>query len=127
VLIYLGQVPKGSTGTLIAMLILNGFFVNMIWGVIYAYPQLRYPKEVVGSAVGLTNGIGQLGAFLSPLAAGYLVEKTAQGIFYDKVFFMFAACAACGALVTMMLKEDPLNIEDLVGKGRDAGDQKVSG
>ena len=31
ILIYIGQVPKGSTGTLIAMLILNGFFVNMIW------------------------------------------------------------------------------------------------
>lgn len=127
VLIFLGQVPKGSTGTLIAMLILNGFFVNMIWGVIYAYPQVRYPKEVVGSAVGLTNGIGQMGAFLSPLVAGYLVEKTAQGIFYDKVFFMFAACAALGAVVTMLLKEEPLNIEDLVGKDKAAGDQKVSG
>ncbi|MDR7868224.1 MAG: MFS transporter [Sporomusaceae bacterium] len=128
VLMYLGQVPKGSTGTLIAMLILNGFFVNMIWGVIYAYPQLRYPKEVVGSAVGLTNGIGQLGAFLSPLAAGYLVEKTAQGIFYDKVFYMFAACAAMGALVTFLLKEDPLNIEDLVdAKDNTAEGPKVSG
>jgi sugar phosphate permease len=126
VLIYLGQVPKGNTGTLITMLILNGFFVNLIWGVIYAYPQVRYPKEVVGSAVGLTNGIGQLGAFISPLVAGYLVEKTAQGIFYDKVFIMFAICSAIGALVTLMLKEEPLNIEDLV-KDKPAQPSNLSG
>ncbi|EAX47029.1 major facilitator superfamily MFS_1 [Thermosinus carboxydivorans Nor1] len=114
VLMYLGQVPKGNINLLIVMLILNGFFVNLIWGVIYAYPQVRYPKEVLGSAIGLANGIGQLGAFLSPLLAGYLVEKTAQGIFYDKVFFMFAACSALGALVTCLLKEETLSIETLV-------------
>lgn len=111
ILMYMGQVPKGSTGTLILMLILSGFFVNMIWGVIYAYPQVRYPKEVVGSAVGLTNGIGQLGAFLSPLLAGYLVEKTATGISYDKVFLMFAACSALAAIATYFLKEEPFVIK----------------
>ena len=111
ILMYLGQVPKGETTTLIIMLILNGFFVNMVWGVIYAYPQLRYPKEVVGSAVGLANGIGQLGAFLSPLLAGYLVQKTATGISYDKVFLMFAGCAACAAVVTCLLKEDTFVIK----------------
>ena len=111
ILMYLGQVPKGSTNTLIMMLILNGFFVNMVWGVIYAYPQMRYPKEVIGSAVGLANGIGQLGAFLSPLLAGYLVEKTATGISYDKVFLMFAGCAALAAVVTYFLKEDTFVIK----------------
>lgn len=117
ILIYMGQVPKGSTNMLILMLILNGFFVNMVWGVIYAFPQMRYPKEVVGSAVGLSNGIGQLGAFISPLLAGYLVQRTATGAFsYDKVFLMFAAFAAVAAVVTIFLKEEPYVIKDDVNK-----------
>ncbi|MDR3565495.1 MAG: MFS transporter [Negativicutes bacterium] len=106
ILMYMGQIPKGNTALLVGMLILNGFFVNLVWGVIYAYPQIRYPKEVVGSAVGLTNGIGQMGAFLSPLIAGYLVEKTPAGISYDKVFLMFATCSALAAVATFFLKEE---------------------
>jgi MFS family permease len=98
---------------LIVMLILNGFFVNMIWGVIYAYPQIRYPKHIVGTAVGVSNGIGQLGAFLSPLIAGYLVYKNDAGqIFYDYVFFMFAGCCAIGALAVCFLNEKTYKQED---------------
>jgi len=116
ILMYIGQVPKGSTGTLIAMLILNGFFVNMIWGVIYGYPQLRYPKEALGSALGVANGIGQLGGFLSPLVAGYLVVKTADGADYGNVFFMFAGCCVAGAIVSFLLDEKTLDFATLVGK-----------
>jgi sugar phosphate permease len=112
ILFYIGQVPKGNTTMLMIMLALSGFFVNMIWGVIYAYPQIRYPKEVVGSAVGISNGIGQLGAFTSPLLAGYLVQKTAAGISYDKVFLMFAACSFLAAIVTFFMKEDPFVIKE---------------
>lgn len=105
ILLYIGQVPKGSTTTLIVMLILNGFFVNMIWGVIYAFPQIRYPKSMVGSAVGL-SGLSQLGAFVSPLAAGYLVQTTASGIVYTRVFVMFAAFFAVAATCVCFLKEE---------------------
>ncbi|MDQ2082959.1 MFS transporter [Xanthobacteraceae bacterium Astr-EGSB] len=130
ILLYIGQVEKGSTGTLILMLALNGFFVNMIWGTIYGYPQLRYPKEALGSALGFANGIGQLGAFLSPLLAGYLVQKTADGSYYGNVFFMFAACCACGAVVSLLLNEKPLDVSSLAPKSKSgpvavpAADQK---
>jgi MFS family permease len=87
------------------MLMLTGFFTNLVWGVVNAYPQVRYPKEVVGKVVGLTICIGQMGAFISPLVAGYLVETTPTGVSYNKVFLMFAICSALGALVTCLLKE----------------------
>ena len=119
ILFYLGQVPKGDTGTLIIMLILNGFFLNMIWGVIYAYPQMRYPKEALGSALGFASTIGQMGAFLSPLAAGYLVQKTATGANYGNVFYMFAGCCVLGAIVTLLLNEKTIDIEELTGKKAD--------
>lgn len=106
VLYYIGQVGKGDTTTLIIMLMLNGFFVNLVWGVIYAYPQIRYPKHVVGTAVGFSNGVGQLGAFLSPLLAGYMIYTTENGqISYDNVFIMFAACCAIAALAAALLNE----------------------
>ena len=106
ILFYIGQVEKGDTAVLIAMLILNGFFVNMVWGVIYAYPQIRYPKHVIGKAVGISNGIGQLGAFLSPLIAGFLVYTSESGeISYDYVFIMFAGCCAIAAVAAFLLNE----------------------
>ena len=85
------------------------------------YPQLRYPKEALGSALGLANGIGQLGAFLSPLVAGYLVQKTATGADYGHVFFMFAGCCVCGAIVSYLLDESKLDVASLVGKRSQAG------
>ena len=78
-LYFLGQVPKGDVNTLLILLALTGFFVNLPWPTMQAYPQYRYPKEVIGRVMGITNGIGQMGAFLSPVIAGYLVVKLADG------------------------------------------------
>ena len=83
---------------------------------IYGYPQLRYPKEALGSALGVANGIGQLGGFLSPLVAGYLVVKTADGADYGNVFFLFAGCCVAGAIVSFLLDEKTLDFATLVGK-----------
>ncbi len=66
VLYFLGQVPTGQTGLLLTLLLLSGFFINLNFGSIYAYLQKRYPKEVVGSAAGLSNGIGQMGGLRGP-------------------------------------------------------------
>jgi sugar phosphate permease len=107
ILFYIGKIETGNTTLLIIMLILNGFFVNMVWGVINAYPQIRYPKHLVGRAVGFANGIGQLGAFLSPLIAGFLVTTSESGqILYDNVFIMFASCSVIGAIAVALLNEN---------------------
>jgi sugar phosphate permease len=105
IFMYIGHVPKGHTYTLIAMLLLTGFFWNLVWGVVNAYPQVRYPKEVLGKVVGLTICIGMLGSLTSPMIAGYLVRTTATGVSYDHVFLLFASFAAMGALVTCFIKE----------------------
>lgn len=111
ILLYIGQVPKGDHTTLIIMLILNGFFVNMVWGVVYAYPQIRYHKNVVGSAVGFSNGIGQLGAFISPLVAGFLVTTNEAGeVYYGNVFIMFAIFCGIAALAVMLLNESTYEV-----------------
>jgi sugar phosphate permease len=113
ILYYIGQVELGNHTMLIIMLFLTGAFVNMIWGVIYAYPQVRYPKHVVGLAAGLSNGLGQMGAFLSPLVAGFLVYRDEAGVaHYDNVFIMFAVCSLIAALAVCFLDEKTYKLED---------------
>ncbi|PLT35405.1 MFS transporter [Bacillus sp. V5-8f] len=109
VLWMLGSVEKGNTGSLLVLLLLVGFFVNLNFGSIYAYLPKRYPKEIVGSATGLANGIGQLGSFVSPLIAGYLVKVGTDGTQdFGAVFIFFAAAAALAAVCSFILKEKKL-------------------
>lgn len=106
VLVLLGTVEKGHTGLLLTMLLLSGFFINLNFGSIYAYLQKRYPKEIVGSATGLANGIGQMGSFVSPLIAGYLVKVGTDGSQdFSQVFMFFALASAMAALSSFLLKE----------------------
>ncbi|WP_284036294.1 MFS transporter [Neobacillus sp. 114] len=110
VLWMLGAVEKGNTGMLLTLLLLTGFFVNLNFGSIYAYLPKRYPKEIVGSATGLANGIGQLGSFVSPLVAGYLVKVGANGSQdFSGVFIFFALTAAVAAVCAIILKEKQIH------------------
>ncbi|OMP66376.1 MFS transporter [Domibacillus epiphyticus] len=110
VLWMLGAVEKGNTGLLLALLLLVGFFVNLNFGSIYAYLPKRYPKDVVGSATGLANGIGQMGAFVAPLVAGYLVAVGADGSQdFSRVFIFFSIASAVAAFCAIVLKEKPVD------------------
>jgi sugar phosphate permease len=105
IFLTISRVPKGHTGMLFGMLVLMGFFFNLVWGVVNAYPQIRYPKEVVGKVMGLGLCIGTFGGLLSPMFAGYLVKTTATGVSYAPVFWLFAGLALCGAIVSGVLQE----------------------
>ncbi len=71
---------------------------------------MRYPKEVVGRAMGITNGIGQFGAFVSPLIAGYLVTTRADESFdFGNVFIFWSALALVAVIFVLLLKETPVD------------------
>jgi len=94
---------------LLICLILGGFFVNFPWGVMQAFPSLRYPKEVVGRAMGITNGVGQFGSFVSPLLAGYLVVVMPDTSYdFGNVFLFWSVLAFIAAVFACFLKEKPL-------------------
>ncbi|MGG0284486.1 MFS transporter [Peribacillus butanolivorans] len=110
VLWMLGAIDSGKPALLLTLLLLVGFFVNLNFGSIYAFLPKRYPKEIVGSATGLSNGIGQLGAFVSPLVAGYLVTVGADGSQdFGNVFIFFASVAALSVVCAIILKEKPVS------------------
>lgn len=110
VLYFIGRIPKGETGLLLLGLALGGFFVNFPWGAMQAFPSMRYPKEVVGRAMGITNGIGQFGSFISPLFAGYLVVTLPDKSFdFGNVFLFWSLLALLAAISTSFLKETPID------------------
>lgn len=96
---------------LILLFVLLGFFANLNWGPFVAFIQLRYPREIVGTAAGVSNFIGQCGAFLSPVIAGFLITKNNGNIFYGNAFIFFSLCALIAAILSCFLKEDLLKIE----------------
>jgi len=71
---------------------------------------MRYPKEVVGRAMGFTNGIGQFGSFVSPLIAGYLVVTLRDGSYdFSNVFLFWSGLALLAVVSTYFLKETPID------------------
>lgn len=110
ILLILGTIEKGNTGVLLLLLIMVGFFVNLNYGSVYAYIQYRYPKEVIGRATGISNGIGYFGGFFSSLISGYLVIVNADGTQnFGNVFIFFAVTAGIAALCTFLLKDQSTN------------------
>jgi MFS family permease len=75
VLFFVGLVPKGMVPLLILVLLVQGYLVVLYDGPLYTYMQMRYPATVVGAATGLTQSIGQIGAFLAPTISCFLVVQ----------------------------------------------------
>ncbi|WP_425805698.1 MFS transporter [Desulfitobacterium sp. Sab5] len=110
----LSSVPKGHIFLLTVALLLMGFFSNIQGGALYTYPQMRFPKQMVGTAIGISNGFGQLGSFLAPFAAGFLVKTSASGaVSYNNVFIMFAGMALIAGVLSLFLSEKPKVVESL--------------
>jgi MFS family permease len=108
-LLMIGQVDKGKLSILLPLLLLIGFFISFNIGASLASLQNRYPKEVLGRAIGISNTVGQFGSFLSPIVTGYLVIVNVSGTQdFNNVFTFLACLAGLGALCAFFLKEKPI-------------------
>jgi len=107
--LLIGHAAKGQTGLLLLGLALQGFFFNMPYAVVYSFPALRYPKEVVGRVIGYSNGVAQFGGFISPVIASYLVvERLDKSYYFGNVFLFWSLLAVGAMLVFGLSKENPL-------------------
>ena len=60
--------------------------------------------------MGITNGLGQFGAFISPVIAGYLVVTLPDGSYnFANVFIFWSALAAVASVAAFMLAEKPVD------------------
>jgi len=103
---FIGNVTKGDTPMLLLGLITACLFLHFGWGMMFSYPSRRYPKEVVGRAVGVSNAVAQLGSFVGPLIAGYLVVTLPdKSLDFSNVFLFWSILAIVGATVISFLNE----------------------
>lgn len=68
--------------------------------VLFSYVADRFPHQVRGIAVGVSSGIGRLGAVVGPLLGGYLIAQHAK---LTTDFLIFAAVAAAGAIASLLV------------------------
>ncbi|MGO9622210.1 MAG: MFS transporter [Desulfobaccales bacterium] len=102
-------IPKGDTVLLIFALGILGFFNVFYDGPIYAFVQLRYPKDVIGSVTGITQAVGQFGSFVAPAVTGFFVTVGAKGTAnFTTVFLMFVIVSVLGLILSAMLNETAL-------------------
>jgi len=110
VLYFVTTIPKGNVPLLVIALAILGWAVVFWDGPIYAFVQMRYPKEMIGTVTGVTQMIGQFGSFFAPTIAGFLVvAKTATtDANYTNVFLLFMGAALVGVVLSFIINESPL-------------------
>ncbi|KFI32396.1 major facilitator transporter [Haematobacter missouriensis] len=74
---------------------LTGCFVFSAQVLVYAFTAANHPPEVRATAIGLSAGVGRIGAIMGPLVGGMLVSL---GLGHPWGFFIFAAVGLIGAL-----------------------------
>lgn len=84
--------------------LLAGVFVFSAQVLVFAYVSHLYPAEVRGTALGMTSGIGRLGAIAGPAIGGVLLTA---GLAYPWGFYVFAAVALLGALAVVVVGRRP--------------------
>jgi len=97
VLLALLSIRITSSVLLDIVIFLAGLFVFSAQTLIYAYVAHSYPQRIRGAALGITSGVGRLGAITGPLFTGVLATA---GVAYPWGFYFFAAASILG-LVAM--------------------------
>jgi len=83
------------------LVFITGMFVFSAQNLVYAFTATNYPAQVRGTALGMSAGVGRLGAISGPLIGGALLTA---GIAYPWGFFAFAAAGVLGGLAASGFK-----------------------
>jgi MFS family permease len=83
----------------VCFMLVNGFFYGR-FGPFWALPSEVLPARVVGVAIGITNGIGNLGGFLGPFTFGAV--KTATNSFTIAIVIAGAALIVSGLVAAFI-------------------------
>jgi MFS family permease len=83
-----------------------GAFVFSAQVLVYAFVGHLYPAQIRGTALGMTAGVGRLGAIVGPFLGGALVSA---GLAYPWGFYAFAVAAV---LAVVALAVVPAHVSD---------------
>ncbi len=108
VFLALLSIKLQSTTLVYAAVLLTGVFVFSSQVLVYAFVGHLYPPEVRGTALGMSAGVGRVGAIVGPSLGGALVTA---GIAYPWGFYAFAVAAV---LAVLALATVPAHVEERV-------------
>ncbi|RLV48366.1 MFS transporter [Nocardioides mangrovicus] len=106
VFLSLLSIKLQATPLVYVAVLLTGIFVFSAQVLVYAFVGQLYPPQIRGTALGLSSGVGRLGAISGPFLGGVLVTA---GISYPWGFYAFALAAALAvvALVLVPARTEP--------------------
>ncbi len=96
-----GLSVKMPSVVLYPMVFLTGCFVFSAQVLVYAYTASNHPPGVRATALGMSAGVGRLGAITGPLVGGTLVS---MGIGHPWGFYVFAVVGFLGAVAISTTK-----------------------
>jgi AAHS family benzoate transporter-like MFS transporter len=112
--IYLmSQTPPSGVMWLVTMAAGAGSIGTQM--VLFGYVATHYPEAVRATAVGVTSGVGRLGAVCGPTLGGWLLSNGAS---FSEAFAAFAAVAGAGALASLAVPARPRSRLDIAPAGR---------
>lgn len=94
------SVKLESTVAVYVAVFLAGVFVFSAQVLVYAFVGHLYPPDIRGTALGLSAGVGRVGAIVGPFVGGALV---AAGIAYPWGFYLFAVAALIAVLALSLV------------------------
>ncbi len=95
------NIPASTPGGLY-WIILCRLCLNIGWPAFTAYGMAVSDSKTYPIASSIINSGGNLGGFVAPMAAGFLLDKTGS---FNSVFTYFGICAAIGLVVILFLDE----------------------
>ena len=91
-----------STWAVCVGLFFVGLCLNIGWPAFTAYGMAVSDNKTYPIASSIINSGGNLGGFVAPMAAGFLLDQTGS---FNSVFTYFGICAAIGLVVILFLDE----------------------
>lgn len=93
---------SADTLTICLGLFFVGLCLNIGWPAFTAYGMAVADSKTYPIAASIINSGGNLGGFVSPMVAGFLLDKTGS---FNAVFTWFGICAAIGLVLICLLDE----------------------
>ncbi|MET1061085.1 MAG: aromatic acid/H+ symport family MFS transporter [Nocardioides sp.] len=100
VFLALLSIKLESTLLVYAAVLLAGTFVFSAQVLVYAFVGHLYPPEIRGTALGMSAGVGRIGAIVGPSLGGLLVTA---GVAYPWGFYAFAIAAVLAVLALALV------------------------
>ncbi|MFC7177353.1 MFS transporter [Halosegnis marinus] len=91
----------GTLGVLVAVLLVSGFAIQLTLGLSFTYVRELVDANVAATAVAFQTAVGLAGAFVAPIAGGYIVDAAG----FDTGFVVAAGLGALGVLIAWRAPE----------------------